>query len=562
MRTSESASTHDRWLILLLVGLCVALYGFELGTRPIWDVDEGMHSSTSRVMVETGDWLVPTYNGENFYDKPALHNWFVAISFTALGFTEFAARLPSALVGLLSALVTFWLGRRMFGSRTGFFGGAVLATSIIFVVMSRTIVHDISLAFFVTLSLALFYIGYTDTEESKRKRHLLLFWVALAFAVLAKGPLGAVLVIPPAFGFLLYKRDLRFLRQMRLGIGIPLFLLLAAPWYVAMCVTQDDYFQKFFIEKHVGGVGGQLFHQHPFYWYIPVLIGGVLPWSFFLPAAVADAARTPVGGARDGIVFTALWCGWTFVLFSAASTKLETYILPMFPGVALLLGNAWDRLLDAERPSERRGFRAAHQVLLVVIAGGLVFLFFFFPQRLTNDYGIAPGPVLASTAGLLAIAVLGWFALRNERPRLYFGSFLAIAGLAIVLFTTVFAPVVNPYRTTAELGWMLEPHLEDGEPLRVFRRLKDSVIFYTGRNQEVLIYWEELDEYFDTDQRVFALIQDEHVTQLDQASRRPYVVARIGDEYAISNQPGELEGTWPIELEKTGAAPRKEPGGE
>src|SRR5512135_3040285 len=101
--------------LFLLLLLCFALFFFRLGARPLWDVDEGMHASTSKDMVLSGDWVTPTFNGQNFYDKPVLHNWFVAVSFLVFGFTESAARLPSAILGLGGVLLTYLLGRKMFG---------------------------------------------------------------------------------------------------------------------------------------------------------------------------------------------------------------------------------------------------------------------------------------------------------------------------------------------------------------------------------------------------------------------------------------------------------------
>ena len=117
-------------------------------------------------------------DGEPFFDKPAFHNWLVAVSFLALGFTELAARLPNALVGLATVLATYFLGRQLYGSRAGFVAGAVLATAGEFFVLSRTVMHDMSLAFFVTLGLTLFFVGYSEGGRGRR-------WFLLACAAFA-----------------------------------------------------------------------------------------------------------------------------------------------------------------------------------------------------------------------------------------------------------------------------------------------------------------------------------------------------------------------------------------
>ena len=155
----------DRRLLWVLVGLCLFLFFFYLGSRDLWDVDEGMHSVSAKHVVESGDWVTPSYNGKAFLDKPMLFTWLVAVSFMALGFTELAARLPAAMVGLAGVWVTYLLGRRMFGTRTGFMAGAVLASSMLYLVMSRTVVHDIALGLFTSLALYLFYIAVVDDDR-------------------------------------------------------------------------------------------------------------------------------------------------------------------------------------------------------------------------------------------------------------------------------------------------------------------------------------------------------------------------------------------------------------
>jgi 4-amino-4-deoxy-L-arabinose transferase-like glycosyltransferase len=173
--------------------LCIVLFFFRLGSHALWDRDEGLQASTSKDMILNSNWITPTYNGENFYDKPALFNWFVAISFLIFGFTEFAARLPAAIFGWGGVIVTYYLGRKMFNAKTGFLSAVILATSAEYIVLSRVVVHDISLTFFTTLALAFFYIGYQN--ENKRRLKFLLGYAALGLAALAKGPVGLLLPV-------------------------------------------------------------------------------------------------------------------------------------------------------------------------------------------------------------------------------------------------------------------------------------------------------------------------------------------------------------------------------
>ena len=157
---TEKIQKNEISLILVLISLCLILFFFRLGARPLWDIDEGMHAAMAQTMILSGDWITPKFNGTPFYDKPIFHNWLVAIAFLVFGFTEFAARLPAAVLGSGCVMVTYLLGKKTFHPTVGFLGAAILATALEFIVLSRSVVHDISLVFFITLALYLFYTGY------------------------------------------------------------------------------------------------------------------------------------------------------------------------------------------------------------------------------------------------------------------------------------------------------------------------------------------------------------------------------------------------------------------
>ena len=351
----ENTWSGEIFFILILLSLCALLFFFHLGKDPLWDGDEGMHAATSKDMVLSGDWITPTLNGEKFYDKPVLYNWFVSLSLLAFGFNEFAARLPSALLGTGCVILVFLLGRRMFGPMAGFLSGVILATSGEQVTLSRTVVHDIALAFFVTLALYFFYAGFK--QERRLKRYLLLFYASCGFAVMAKGPLGALLPAMVISLFLLFRRRLSLLREFLSPGGILLFIVIAAPWYVLIILRNRDYGSYFFIQQNLMNfLSSEARHSAPFYYYFPVLLAGFFPWSCFLPLALIRAFRVRLIKMDDGVAFLVVWFLVVFLFFSAASSKLATYLLPMFPAVSCLVGLLWRDLLEDPTPGLRRGF--------------------------------------------------------------------------------------------------------------------------------------------------------------------------------------------------------------
>ncbi|MGB5551697.1 MAG: glycosyltransferase family 39 protein, partial [Thermoanaerobaculia bacterium] len=246
----EDSNRGETLRVLTLIGLCLFLFCFGLHSRVLWDVDEGMHAVMTKNILLNGDWVTPTFNGENFYDKPILFNWLGAICFLIFGFNEFAARLPASIFGTAGVLVTYCLGRRMFGPTVGFLAGVILASSAEYLLLSRVVVHDIALTLFTTLALCFFYLGLVDGK--RRKRYFLLFWVAAGLAILAKGPLGLALPGLVIGVFLLATRRLALIREMQIGRGLLILLLVAGPWYFAISLRNPEYLRYFILEKNLG----------------------------------------------------------------------------------------------------------------------------------------------------------------------------------------------------------------------------------------------------------------------------------------------------------------------
>jgi 4-amino-4-deoxy-L-arabinose transferase-like glycosyltransferase len=522
--------------VLAVVGLCLGLFFFQLGARPLWNQDEGMHAATSKDMVVSGDWVTPTLNGEPFFDKPALHNWLVALAFTVLGFTEFAARLPSALLGLGCVLVTYELGRRLYGPRTGTLGAVVLATAGQFFVLSRTVMHDISLSFFVTLGLALWYAGY---QLAGRGRHfLLLSYAAFGFAALAKGPLGVLVPGAIVFLFLAIRKDLRFLGGMSLGWGVLIGLAIAAPWYLAVSLRNPGYAHYFFVELNFGSfLSQQSHHPEPVTYYLPTLITGFIPWSVFLPVALVRSWRRGREDAHGGDLFLLLWAGFFFVFFSLASSKLPTYILPLFPPLAILVGRLWGEVIEAATPGPRRAVLWSFTPFLLLPAA-VVHRVVTHPEPLTElaaKYGLAlrtaASPVIALLVGLGIALILLW----RRRPRASFAG-VTLAFVAFIgLFTLFILPVMNLHQSSRDMAHRVDELLPAGEPIACYERMRDSALFYTDRLIRVIRTPEELQALLATDEPSYCIIKSRRYRQLGLDNP---VVTEIGDDVLVSNRAG------------------------
>jgi 4-amino-4-deoxy-L-arabinose transferase-like glycosyltransferase len=530
---------EEYYAILTLCVLCLVVFFFQLGSHPLWDVDEGRHAATSKDMVLSGDWVTTRMNGKNFYDKTALFNWFVALSFLVFGFTEFAARMPAALLGLGAVLVTYLLGRRLFGSRVGLLGGVVLATSPEYIILSRSVIHDISLAFFITLALCFFYAAFGGQRQ--RRINLFLFYAALGLAVLAKGPIGILLPGLIIGLFLLVKGRLDFLKEMSLGWGVLIFLAVAAPWYVLISIRNEDYVSYFFLKQNFGNFLSKVQAHHPehFYYYIPVLLGGMLPWSFFIPLAVVRPLRQGLRKLDDGVLFLLLWFSVIFFFFSAANSKLGTYILPAFPAVALLVGRLWDEIMTTAGAGLRKGIGWSLAPLPVLFLAATIYIMVKRPEarKLQTYYGMS----LQDMSGLLiALTVILFIALLFFILRKYWSAFSALAAtfaVGMLFFIVAYAPILDSYRSTRLLAEEMDRELSPGEPLVFFLKLWDSALFYTSRRVTVLNTEEQLLAYLSSNKKTLCVIERDKYAMFPKVAAVSRILDEEGNRLLISGNP-------------------------
>ncbi len=529
---TKKIQRNERYLILILIALCLILFFFQLGGRPLWNPDEGMHAATSKEMVLSGDWITPTFNGEPFYDKPVLYNWLVSLALLIFGFTEFAARLPSAILGSGCVALTYLFGRKMYGLTVGFVGAVILATAIEFIIISNAVVHDISLVFFVTLALYLFYIVYKDDCHKKKK--LLLFYAALGFAVLSKGPVGLVLPAMIIGLYLIVEKNLSFLRQMKIGWGILIFLAVASPWYILISLKNPDYAGYFFIEQNLGSfLSSDSRHPNPFYYYIPVLFGGFFPWSCFFPLALFYAVRRKFENIGESAAFLLIWFSTIFIFFSIAGSKLPTYILPLFPAASLLVALCWQELLNCPQAKIRRGFLYSFLPVVVIFLAGIIYLGLHPPTQLEYEAGINMRQINFAAIWLLGSVVLAFFFFLIKKDIVFLVTIIAMIVSTKIIFLVLIVPSVNPYRSTKELAQKYDQLIPEHEKLAFYSRIRASALFYTDRKARVLETAEQLKNYLAADHRVYCIITRNKLATLPF---RPYVVERQGDNLLISNR--------------------------
>ena len=344
------ANRERLWLALLLLGTALLAF-WSLGSLPLVDVDEPVYGQVGKEMARANvsGWLTPHYGGQPWFDKPPLFYWLTALSMRLFGVSEFAARFPSALLAVALVAVTYALARRAYPQtpRAALWAGFVLATSVQFFLLARAAVTDMTLALTLILALLALY-AWTQTD---RGRWIVLAGVMTGLAALTKGPVALILIGVQTIAFLCLTRQAKRLLSPALWGGFALCLVVGLPWFLGMIHLHGKLFIDGFLEAN--NVTRYLQAEHketsPFWFFLPVLIGGIFPWSLALPGALilawgqgreAWSARV----ADNPALFLGLWIVLVFAFFSASQSKLITYIFPLYPAVAVLVGRwMWKR---------------------------------------------------------------------------------------------------------------------------------------------------------------------------------------------------------------------------
>jgi 4-amino-4-deoxy-L-arabinose transferase-like glycosyltransferase len=293
-------------------------------------------------MSATGDFIVPHYNGQPFYDKPPIVYWMQTLCIRALGVNSLAVRLPSAIMALLLVAFTVYLTTKLFSYRAGIFTGFTLACCLLTTGLARMAILDMAFTLMLALSLGLFILTYVDKIP---RWGYLLSWVGLALSVMTKGPAGAVIIGLTIIVFLAIRRDLRTLLHAYPVQGILITLVIALPWYLAAnAATNGDFLKEFVFHQNLARAMGKDFqHNGNLLYYVPVFLAGFLPWSIFLPASIKSWVKYDSSEIRTASQFMTVWIAVIFILFSVIVSKLPGYIFPIYPAAAVLVGVWWSR---------------------------------------------------------------------------------------------------------------------------------------------------------------------------------------------------------------------------
>jgi 4-amino-4-deoxy-L-arabinose transferase-like glycosyltransferase len=450
-----------------MFALAAMLFFFHLGAYGLWEPDEGRYSEIPREMIESGDFVVPHLNYVAYVEKPPLLYWLTAASFSAVGENEFAARVVPATAAMLGVLMTYFFALRTFDRRRAILAGAILATSPLYALMAQVLTTDMLLASFVTLALFSFFLAWRDGGIWRW-----IFFAAMGLGILAKGPIGAALPIAVAAVFLWWRSELAAgIRKLRPISGFILTLAIAAPWFVAVAIRVPGFIWFYFVGEHLRRFFQASYsHGEPIYFYLPVLLIGLMPWSLM---SAAILRRDSQNSARSFCLVASIV---VLTVFSLASAKLIPYILPAMPPLAVLLADAIiSRVETASRTSGLR-FTAAAVSLLGV--GALIVA--ALAHHFHGQYLMLARAALFAIGAILLVGGLSTAAMiRRNRIAPELGSLAVTIALALIAGT--YARIaVEPMRSYAELSRSVAAQAPDAS-LICYHRYIQSLPFYARR---------------------------------------------------------------------------------
>lgn len=474
---ADGAAVKARWIGLACVGLAAAvLFGAGLGSYGLWDTDEAKHAEIAREMLVSGALIEPTINFSPYHHKPSLLYLAIGCCFRLLGVNEFAARIVPALASLLTLLAVYWYTSSALVSghpggdpRAGGCAALLLASLAFFVAVGRYANFDAAVT--AMTAMAALYFAWWSALPERAEHAPLPFYVAVALGVLVKGPVVLVLLALPV-ALTVLAGDVSW-RELRIVRGAAIVAGLAGTWFVTAWLAHPGYITDFVwthnLVRFFTARGTADMHPEAAWFFLPVLLIGLLPWSLLTGPALLWALRR-----RGPDRVLALYSLWVVVFFSMSSGKLALYVLPAFPTLAVLVAR-WLLTLPM-RNGDSDGYAILVNIEAVLLALLLPAFMIFASERAPTlmGYSIALAPAALASAALLVVPRLRAATLLSRQ------LILALAMIAVSLSLNIWvAPAASGVASDKQLA-SIATALEEPAQVVGFHVLPHSFQFYTG----------------------------------------------------------------------------------
>jgi 4-amino-4-deoxy-L-arabinose transferase-like glycosyltransferase len=494
-------STRVLWALFSVLAL---LWFVNLDARRLVHPDEGRYAEIAREMAATGDWVTPRVNGLKYFEKPPFQYWVTAVAYRAFGIHEWTARLWPALAGFLGVFAIGYAGCALGGITLGAFAAFALAGTLWHAGLAQIVTLDSGLSFFLALGFAGFVLAQrAEAAAIERRMWMWVVWAAMAGATLSKGLIGIALPGGALVAYTAITRDFALWRRLHLASGLVLYVALTAPWFVAVARANDEFLQFFFVHEHFQRfLTTEHMRPGPWYYFIPLSAAGILPWltvmAFGAPSAWRDGAPNALGFSWQR--FALVWAGFVFLFFSASGSKLASYILPMFPPLALVVGWLLIRLdvrtlFRLTLPLAVAGAALSMGVLVAYDRYAVRFAGANMPVEVLLAFGgWMKAATVVGTAGCIAALIAFRGGPRVPTARFWGVAALSLASLGELQIVVAGFDAFSPMRSTSAIlraAQASAPFPADA-PFYQVAMYDHTVPFYLGRTTRIVALRDEL----------------------------------------------------------------------
>jgi 4-amino-4-deoxy-L-arabinose transferase-like glycosyltransferase len=497
--------TAPRNALPLLMITTIALYLVNLGGYPLYTKGEPREAVTIYDIVHGGGWILPARAGVEIPSKPLLMHWLAALVSLVTGVTEFSVRLPTAALGIAGVLVCYFYGRRLFNNVSAFFAALMMATTAQYLQAATGARVDMTLTFFMEVA----FFEFILMAEGLTKRRML-FYVAIACAILTKGPVGGVLPVMVAIIWIALKHRWYIVRDLAIVRGALVVIVLAGGWYLgALIEGGEGFFRKQILAENLYRVVASAAvhepHAHPFYYMEGALLAGFMPWTIVAPIAIVEAFRRP--RALDSrLSYFVIWFVAVLVFYNLPQSKRGVYLLAIYPALAILLGiyladaiifrdavlrwiTITTRIVSIATVVAGAGALAALAILArspELFRTALVPFDIEAPGFLTMlAAAINAGRIVSLGVPILALAIGVWLALSRARiERLVLAMGVTMNLIALAANVVVVPAIAN---TLSLKNFTIEAMKEvGGDSCAYLDALNYDVAFYSGRSMPIV----------------------------------------------------------------------------
>lgn len=528
-----NAWTNVDWLWLLaLITVGALLFLPALGSYGILDPSDGLYAEGAREMVEGGNYLLPQVNYAPFFEKPILIYWLIAASYKLFGISEFAARLPSALSAMATIASTYILLRKLTSRSIAAMSAAIMSSGVLFVVIGHVALTDMTLTFFMTTALLCLLLAL----ENGGVTYLILAYSSLGLALLLKGPVAVALVGIVGFfyvGFLsragIHHNWWQLLFRIHPLAGTLWSLAIALPWYwQANKFSHGELFQEFFIRQNFGRLAGSVNHLNPWWYYIPIFIGGFFPWSIFLifappllKRAWRDRFSTETGRLQ---LFCTLWSCLILGCFTLIKTKLPTYILPAWPGVSIVIAIFFSKWMAVGKNYARSWISPIILTifLLVLIASTKLFM---TNQLIPRHWLITIG--IEAVLYLVCLTLVAWLFQANRiRQAIWFLICSTAAANMLVVPGVLCAVDQSNHKGFRQL---LKLASDQKANIALYQWDSPAASFYLHKAIPILMNGNDINHYLKNSSAPhMVLVTKKSINRFEEQAEHPHLVATHG----------------------------------